>query len=112
MLKVNNEQNQVEIRLPNGETQQVNYHALIIATGASYVPPWRSIDTKILSVKERKEECDEIAKKIKDAKSVLCIGGGYTGIVSCSYIKESYPDKTVGICQRGKTLLPSIVGAH
>ena len=53
-----------------------------------------------------------MAKKVREASSILCIGSGATGIESCSYIKELYPDKKVGICQRGKTLLPNSSGAH
>ena len=49
---------------------------------------------------------------ISEAESVLCVGGGPTGIESACYIKETYPDKHVGICQSGPTLLPKLYGAH
>jgi NADH dehydrogenase FAD-containing subunit len=45
-------------------------------------------------------------QKIKDAKSVLCVGAGSTGIEMAGYLKDSFPDKKVGICQRGNILLP------
>ena len=46
------------------------------------------------------------------AKSVLIVGGGSTGVESAGYIAEKYPDKKIGICQRGERLLPVIKGAH
>ncbi len=35
-----------------------------------------------------------------------------TGIESSAWAKEKYPNKKIGICQRGKLLLPAINGAH
>jgi len=42
----------------------------------------------------------------------LIAGAGATGLESAGYIKEKYPDHKVGVCLRGKTLLPYIANAH
>lgn len=44
---------------------------------------------------------------------MLIVGGGATGLESAAYIAEKYGEKVkVGICQKGKYLLPGIPGAH
>lgn len=43
---------------------------------------------------------------------MLCIGGGPTGVEAASYIKETYIDKRVGLCQKGDKLIPDHPGAH
>jgi len=38
-----------------------------------------------------------LREDIKKAKSVLCIGAGPTGVESAGYLKDAYPDKTIGV---------------
>ena len=47
LLGVDSKANTVEIQLPKGGCETVKYDALILATGASYVAPWRGADNKI-----------------------------------------------------------------
>jgi hypothetical protein len=49
---------------------------------------------------------------MKEASSILCVGAGPTGLESAGYLKEFYPEKKIGICQRGAKLLPVFEGAH
>jgi thioredoxin reductase len=49
---------------------------------------------------------------MKKASSILCVGAGPTGLETAAYLKEYYPEKRVGICQRGPKLLPLFEGAH
>lgn len=48
----------------------------------------------------------------RSARTILCVGAGPTGIESASYLKESFPNKRVVLCQRGKVLLPDFQGGH
>ena len=51
---------------------------------------------------------------IARAGSVLIVGAGPTGLEAAGYIKDKYRDegKRVGVCQRGRSLLPELDGAH
>jgi pyruvate/2-oxoglutarate dehydrogenase complex dihydrolipoamide dehydrogenase (E3) component len=49
---------------------------------------------------------------MKAASSILCVGAGPTGLETAAYLKEFYPDKKVGICQRGPKLMPAFENAH
>jgi NADH dehydrogenase FAD-containing subunit len=104
-------QNLVEVTNPEGKVEQVSYDALVISSGASYVSPWRGQD-KCLSMAERESEVKEIREKMKAASSILCVGAGPTGLETASYLKEYYPNKRIGICQRGQKLLPAFPNAH
>lgn len=64
------------------------------------------------TIEERDAETREYREKLKGAKSILCVGAGATGCESACYMKEAWPDKKIGICQRGDKLMPDIKGAH
>jgi len=76
------------------------------------VGPWRANDDSMATVEERDAEVKEYREKCRLAKSILCIGAGATGIETASYLKETWTEKTVGICQRGNVMMPDIPGAH
>ena len=105
------DQNQVEITCPDGKVENVPFDALVIASGASYCTPWRGQD-KCLSMAEREEEVRLMREEMSKASSILCVGAGPTGLETAGYLKEYYPDKRVGICQRGQKLLPAFDNAH
>lgn len=48
----------------------------------------------------------------RSARAILCVGAGPTGIESASYLKESFPNKRVALCQRGKVLLRDFPDGH
>jgi len=85
---------------------------LVIATGASYCGPWRDKPEVLSTYESRKEEFATVRKAINEAPSILCVGAGPTGLETAGYLKERFPDKTVGVALRGKTLLPSYNGGH
>jgi NADH dehydrogenase FAD-containing subunit len=66
----------------------------------------------MLSHKERENDWITMRESVKQAKSILCIGAGPTGVQSASYIKENYPNKQVGIALRGNTILARLHNAH
>lgn len=90
----------IEIELPNGEKQELAYDTLCIATGASYTSPWRAGEDKLATFAERQEECLKYRNDVEAASSILCIGGGATGVETAGYLKEMKKDKKVGLCQR------------
>ena len=110
LCNVLSDKNQVEIETLGGQKEMVPFDCLIIATGASYVSPWRGKNV-VLTNEEREAEVSEVRKKIKAAKSILCVGAGPTGLETAGYLKEKYPGTKIGICQRGPKLLPAFEGA-
>lgn len=64
------------------------------------------------SMEERDADVKEFREKLKAANSILCIGAGATGCESACYLKDTWPDKKIGICQRGNVMMPDIPGAH
>jgi NADH dehydrogenase FAD-containing subunit len=85
---------------------------LVLCTGAHYNSPWRDGEKEQKTYQERDDECKQVREQIKNAKSILIVGGGATGVESAGYIAEKYSDKKIGICQRGDKLVASIPGAH
>ena len=61
LTNVLSSENQIEISLPDGKTEVVPYDCLVIATGASYVSPWRGANECLTHV-QRGEEIAEIRK--------------------------------------------------
>lgn len=64
------------------------------------------------TLEEREAEVTAFREKLKASKSILCVGAGANGVETASWLKENWPDKKVGICQRGNTMMPEIEGAH
>ena len=95
-----------------GEASQIQYDVLVIATGASYLGPWRAADDAMPTLEERDAEAREYREKMKASPSILCVGAGATGLEVACYMKEKWPDKKIGVCQRGKVMMPDIKGAH
>lgn len=105
-------ENKIEIELSDGSTEAVSYDALVIATGGAYTAPWRADADKLASLEDRAKECEEFRQQVLAAKKILCVGSGPTAVEVAGYTKETYPDKTVGLCHRGETLLPDLPGCH
>lgn len=98
MTNVSGNSQEIEVEVPGGQVEVINYDALVITTGATYVNPWRGDDDKMQTLDERKDEVKGIREQLTAAKSVLCIGAGATGMESAAWIKQAYPDKEVAIC--------------
>lgn len=106
------DQNQIEVEDSTGTKSMINYDVLVIVTGASYLSPWRGDTSEYQSLQQRDDEMKAFREKLKASKSILCVGAGATGLESACYIKETWPDKKVGVCQRGNTMIPDLPGAH
>lgn len=112
LLNIDAKGNTITVKLPSQEEENVPYDALLIATGASYPSPWRGEDDKLCSMKDRNSEVQSYREDMVKSPTVLIIGAGSTGIETACYLKETYPDKRIAICQRGKEVLPALSGAH
>lgn len=106
------EENAIEIETPDGSTEKVTYDVLVLATGGAYQLPWRADADKLASLEDRAKECEDFRQQVLNASKILCVGSGPTAVEVAGYTKETYPDKTVGLCHRGEVLLPDLPGCH
>ena len=104
--------NKITVTDAEGATSEVPYDVLVISTGATYVAPWRDAPDQLKSRVDRESDYTKARAEIEAAGKVLIAGAGATGLEAAGYIKEKFPDKQVGVCLRGKTLLPYVTGAH
>ncbi|KNC99520.1 uncharacterized protein SPPG_04911 [Spizellomyces punctatus DAOM BR117] len=80
----------------------VPFDYLVIATGSSYPSPSKSSkDARTESI----AELQEIATAIKEAKSVLIVGGGPVGIEIAGEVATDYPEKKVTLVHASTTLM-------
>lgn len=93
--------------LSNGETFELAYDRLLIATGASpVVPNWEGSSLQgiftLKTIPDTEEILDYVYKGFRDVKDVTIIGGGYIGLE----MAESFVEigKTVTIIERNDRL--------
>ncbi|XP_031112318.1 apoptosis-inducing factor homolog B-like isoform X1 [Ipomoea triloba] len=82
------------------EGRSLCYDYLVLATG--------HIDSAPKTRKERLAEYQAENEKIKDANSILIVGGGPTGVELAAEIAVDFPDKKVTLVHRGPRLLEFI----
>ena len=87
----------------------VEYDYLVLATGSAYSSGIKAMNA---SIEYRHKQMMEENRAVKDAKSILVIGGGLVGVEFATEIKSVWPDKTVTIVQRNRHFLPRIRNAH
>lgn len=81
-----------------------SYDYLILATGSSYPPPIKP-GSGINSRKDIENSLLKTGEKIKEAESVLVIGGGAVGIEMAGEVKSFYPNKKVMLIDNHSELL-------
>ena len=79
----------------------ISYDVLCLATGATYVSPWRTNEDEFVGTESREQEIQEMHQRIQNAKSVCCVGTGPTSLESAGYLKETFPHKEIAVCCRG-----------
>ena len=113
LININETENQIEVQAADESTSTLSFDALVICTGTTKGTPWYSSEEEgIVSLNERDQMLRDMYNNIKEAKNILLVGGGANGIEMAGYIKDSYPDKSVTVCQRGSKLSPQMPGAH
>ncbi|TPX66387.1 hypothetical protein SpCBS45565_g04510 [Spizellomyces sp. 'palustris'] len=87
----------------------VPFDYLIIATGSSYPSRRTPLSSPSKSSKDTRTEgiaeLQEIATAIKEAKSVLVVGGGPVGIEIAGEVATDYPEKKVTLVHASTTLM-------
>ncbi|KAL6793450.1 hypothetical protein GGI42DRAFT_334390 [Trichoderma sp. SZMC 28013] len=80
--------NTVDVLLSSGASRTINYHTLVVATGTSSKDnmPWKSMgDTE-----HTKSRLREVQEQIKNAKSIVIVGGGQTGAETAGELGFEY----------------------
>ena len=70
--------------------------------------PWKGDDDTLCTMEQREAQVKECFEKVKASLNILCVGAGATGVETACYLKETYPEKKVSICQRGAKFLPQL----
>lgn len=83
-----------------GVVEELSYDSLIICTGGEYSGFWRD------------PQAASKAEAVSKAKSVLVVGGGFTGVEAAAHLAENRPGTKVGICTRSDRLLGPMAGGH
>lgn len=65
------------MELPDGTAEVMAFDFLVLCTGFSYAAPIKNENS--LSIKDRSKDLDDIHEKVKNAKSILVVGGGIVG---------------------------------
>ncbi|KAH8818830.1 hypothetical protein DL96DRAFT_1750120 [Flagelloscypha sp. PMI_526] len=89
------------IELANGDV--LDYDVLVLATGSTWEGPlaFHNQPTEDTT----KEYIVQTRKQIKDAKSIVLVGGGSVGCEFSGEIRDEYPDKPITIVHMGSLLL-------
>ncbi|KAL6700158.1 hypothetical protein J3F84DRAFT_362902 [Trichoderma pleuroticola] len=80
--------NTVNVLLSSGASRTINYHTLVVATGTSSKDnmPWKAMgDTE-----HTKSRLREVQEQIKNAKSIVVVGGGQTGAETAGELGFEY----------------------
>jgi len=93
----------------DGQENTIQFDFAVVATGSSYTFPAKCTfdDTT-----QAKEFYGEIADRIKDAASILIIGGGPVGVEFAGEIATEHPGKKVTLIHAGDTLISTVKGLH
>ncbi len=82
--------------LVTGEEVVVNYDKLVNTTGSwPIIPPIPGIDSKNILLCKNYEQANVIIDKVKDARKVVIVGGGYIGIELVEAFRESGKEVTL-----------------
>ena len=82
--------------LITGEKMEVSYDKLVNTTGSwPIIPPIPGIDSKNILLCKNYEQANVIISKVKDAKQVVIVGGGYIGIELVEAFRESGKEVTL-----------------
>ncbi|KAF7535899.1 hypothetical protein G7Z17_g13138 [Cylindrodendrum hubeiense] len=80
--------NTVAVELNAGGSREINYHTLVIATGARARDdmPWKGLTT----AEETKQKLHALQEQIKNAKTIVIAGGGMTGAETAGELGFEY----------------------
>ncbi|CDS10297.1 hypothetical protein LRAMOSA02973 [Lichtheimia ramosa] len=96
------EPNQILLDREFEGSYQVPFAFLIIATGTSHPDPFKLSTT---TLEESTKRLAQIRHQVKEAQSIVIVGGGPTGIELSGEIREAYKHKKITLVHRGSQLL-------
>ncbi|KAH7177071.1 hypothetical protein EDB81DRAFT_635311 [Dactylonectria macrodidyma] len=82
------ELNTVVVALNDGSKRNIEYHSIIVATGANdkHKLPWKNLGTS----EETRNALDQLRKSIEDAKTIVVAGAGPTGVEFVGELGSEY----------------------
>jgi len=98
-----NSLNDQQAELSNGDL--IQFKRAIIASGTRYPSMSVAKSNKALTLEKRNQELMTQHEKLKNAATVLVIGGGVVGVELAGEIISAFPDKKVTLSHGGSTLL-------
>lgn len=114
--KVDNNDRTVAIYLANGDSEKINFHALVIATGASTPSPLLSLNRDESWLRE---SWKLFRQALPNAKSIVIAGGGPAGVETAGELGEylngragwfssklSNPKVSITVVTAGSQILP------
>ncbi|KAH7166207.1 hypothetical protein EDB81DRAFT_781729 [Dactylonectria macrodidyma] len=83
--------NTVAVELDAGGSREINYHTLVIATGARARDdmPWKAVG----NAEQTKQKIHTLQEQIKNAKTIVIAGGGMTGVETAGELGFEYKGK-------------------
>jgi len=91
-----------KLLLEDGST--LDFDFLVIATGSKF-PNWTYLKSSEVNIKARQKEVSYEAKRIKNASSIMIIGGGTVGVELAGEIAYNWKDKKITIVNGGSRIL-------
>ena len=114
--KVDNDSRTVAAFLATGDTETINFHALVIATGASTPSPLLSLNRDEVSLRD---SWKSFRQALPNAKSIIIAGGGPAGVETAGELGEylngragwfssklSNPKVSITVVTAGSQILP------
>ncbi|KAI9471772.1 hypothetical protein LPJ78_001969 [Coemansia sp. RSA 989] len=98
LLNVNHDKT---LDLSNGQTLSFDY--LVLATGATNNFP---ANISAPSIHDARAQLNQVYENLKQASSVLVIGGGAVGVEIAGEVADAFPSKQVTLVHSGSRLLP------
>jgi len=98
--------NNKEVILSDGNT--IGFNSAIIATGSSYPTLSLAKSNTVTDYTERDNEIQKENNLLKEAKSILIIGGGVVGVEFAGEISSTFPNKKVTLAHSSNTLLDNL----
>ncbi|CAD6924487.1 unnamed protein product [Tilletia laevis] len=101
----------VLVKTLSGEEERISFEYAILATGSTYPAPARAGSPKTA---EAKAALQKLQAQVKDAKSVLIVGGGEVGVEFAGEIQAVYPSKKITLVSRSEQLISKStpIGLH
>ncbi len=94
----------VSVKTCTGQTIDIPFDYLVLATGASY-PQHDTIKATSGNRADRMQHFADWARRIADAPKITVIGGGAVGVEIAAEILDEYPGKNLSLVSRSAELL-------